>query len=429
MKKYVLCVFLILEIIYSCINFVYAMKLRIDGYSTVGVSQHFIKDQKFIMPITGIEKIVDVTYGLRRMRSHLLFDHDTLSGLKFYADINKNLSASLQFLATGYDNFDVKVDWAYIKYKFDNNWILKVGKMRIPLYLYSDIIDVGYAYPWLKPPSIVYDRVAIKNHTGLEVSYLNTWHNDWHYYISGFVSGESGHSTYPSINGEFNLFGLNLLLERDNFKFRFGYTGGNISLDLHSFSSILSFLQSYANSPCAAITSLGLSSGSCASNADDPALAQDMLFKDRFSSFFEIGSEYRYGKKWIFIGELTKRNSKSRILANILSGYITSGYYVKPNLLSYLTYGRSHTTDKRVRIINNPDWLPRVQSEFNRGLALANSDQETYSLGLRYDPIVGLDIKLEYTLVNLLHGTSGLFSIFPGKRYASLVGASIDIVF
>lgn len=107
----------------------------------------------------------------------LSFKPDTLFGLQFSADLLDGLTATAQIVSRGADDFDVSFEWAYISYELNEHWTLQGGKKRLPLYYYSDFFDVGYAYPWIRPPADNYTW-QIFNYTGVSALY-NYLVGDW----------------------------------------------------------------------------------------------------------------------------------------------------------------------------------------------------------------------------------------------------------
>ncbi|QSX37779.1 porin [Shewanella sedimentimangrovi] len=105
------------------------------------------------------------------------FEPDTLFGLQFSADLMDGLSATAQVVSRGADNFSASFEWAYLSYELNEHWTLQAGKKRLPLYYYSDFFDVGYAYPWIRPPADNYTW-QIFNYTGASALY-NYLIGDW----------------------------------------------------------------------------------------------------------------------------------------------------------------------------------------------------------------------------------------------------------
>lgn len=83
---------------------------------------------------------------------------DSKVALQWTADLDKGLRFVGQAMARGDsdDGYVMKYDWAYFDFNIGDSGKLKVGKIRTPIYKYSDYLDVGYAYHWITPPQIMY---------------------------------------------------------------------------------------------------------------------------------------------------------------------------------------------------------------------------------------------------------------------------------
>jgi len=51
-------------------------------------------------------------------------------------------------------------DWGYGRYKVSESLSLKAGRMKYTGNLVSEYVDVGYAYPWVRPPEAIYSEDA-----------------------------------------------------------------------------------------------------------------------------------------------------------------------------------------------------------------------------------------------------------------------------
>ncbi len=74
------------------------------------------------------------------------FKTGSFFALQAYADLDEGLSATAQIRARGIEDWDPQFTWAYLSYEVQENWRVQVGRQRIPIYLYSDYLDVSYAY-------------------------------------------------------------------------------------------------------------------------------------------------------------------------------------------------------------------------------------------------------------------------------------------
>ncbi len=86
----------------------------------------------------------------------LTFNQDTKLGLQLRAPLSDKLSATGQLVARGSENYKVDMAWAYFSYQASESTQIRMGRFRTPFYLYSDFLEVGYAYHWISPPEDAY---------------------------------------------------------------------------------------------------------------------------------------------------------------------------------------------------------------------------------------------------------------------------------
>lgn len=98
------------------------------------------------------------------------FKDESLFALQVRGDLNAQWSATAQIVARGRDDFDPEFAWAYIGWNGGNGWSAKFGRQRLPLYRYSDFLEVGYAFPWLRVPNAVYN-LEFNNFDGASAAY------------------------------------------------------------------------------------------------------------------------------------------------------------------------------------------------------------------------------------------------------------------
>lgn len=124
-----------------------ASAIQFDGFLTSGVAWHDDKnDNRYIGSL-----------GDRGIKNDASFETDTRFGLQISSDIAEDMSVVAQILGAGVDgNFDAIVEWAYVDYR-PTDWLsIRTGKIKQPVYLVNDYVEVGYAYPWIRPPVEVY---------------------------------------------------------------------------------------------------------------------------------------------------------------------------------------------------------------------------------------------------------------------------------
>lgn len=105
------------------------------------------------------------------------FSNESLFALQISGDIGDKFSATAQILARGNNDFSPDFEWAYLNYDINDNWSAQAGRFRLPLFSYSDSLDVAYSYHWVTAPSVVYN-VPFNNIDGFKI--VNTTNfNNW----------------------------------------------------------------------------------------------------------------------------------------------------------------------------------------------------------------------------------------------------------
>jgi len=105
------------------------------------------------------------------------FQRDSLVGLQVDARFNSNIGATIQLKVapkTSSDSgYEVTVPWAFVSFRPTNDWLIRVGKQRIPFYLYSETVDVGVTYEFARLPTEMYSIITSNDFAGLSIG--KTW--------------------------------------------------------------------------------------------------------------------------------------------------------------------------------------------------------------------------------------------------------------
>jgi hypothetical protein len=139
---------------------VMAQDISVSGYGTIGYSR---SDQSFTY-----QRFIDNNGTLWR---------DSIAGLQADAKFANGLGATLQVKvapARDSDNqYEPSVAWAFLSYRPTNDWLFRIGKQRLPLYLYSETVDVGVTYDFARLPPEMYSLSPINDFTA--VSFSKVW--------------------------------------------------------------------------------------------------------------------------------------------------------------------------------------------------------------------------------------------------------------
>jgi len=112
-----------------------------------------------------------VSYYYELAEDYPQFDtEDTDIGLQFSATVSDQVDMTVVLHAQGgASNYNIETQWAYASYHFNEALELRMGKYKGPFYMISDYKDVGYAYPWVRPPLEVYSTNPIEALSGLDL--------------------------------------------------------------------------------------------------------------------------------------------------------------------------------------------------------------------------------------------------------------------
>jgi len=95
-------------------------------------------------------------YDVGQYTNDITFKAESIFALQATMDLSSDLRVTAQLVAKGVDDFTPEFDWYYLTYHVNENLTLMAGRRNIPMYYFSEFSEVGYAYPWMRPPSNLY---------------------------------------------------------------------------------------------------------------------------------------------------------------------------------------------------------------------------------------------------------------------------------
>lgn len=303
------------------------------------------------------------------------FSQGSLFAIQASADLADSLTATVQLLARGRNDWDPDFEWAYIAYDASDNLRILAGRQRVPFYMYSDFLDVSYAYPWITPPEGVYS-VAFDTFDGLGAIYstsMGSFDANFHVIYGGnnseiTVAGED-------VKPEFiDSMGLVATVTREWLTLRAGYLQTEMNIPLQAIQPLVQGWQT----------------------AGFEDVANNINVVKDTGSFLEFGFQVDYDN-FLVIGEYTELNLDGTTLPNQDSFYVLAGYRFD-NMLVHVTYGEDD--DARDRIT---DGVPVVEQLLpllvpTNALTDAQKNKANYiKLGLRWDFHDSAALKFDYT--------------------------------
>ncbi len=340
---------------------------RFNGFGTVGVTHLGGEDDGRSYGING--------------QTNDSWRGDQLS--KFGAQLSYGLtdSVGVTVQATAkaqQDEWKANLEWAYLSWQTTDQLMLRAGRLRSPVYMYSESLDVGYSYPWLRLPDEVYSQVQVTNYEGLDAVYtVPLSYGSVTFQLAG---GQAKNRDYYAYDDQFDidydkLFGASISLATNQFgTLRIGYVEADITTDING--TVNNYLTGNPN--------------------DNLSLL--VLDKEK-GKFTSIGYQYDNGT-WVSNNEWTSRMIENDGLEAIDSFYLMGGR----------RFG---------------DFLPHVtyaQLDDNGGR------QSSWTLGLNYQAAPTVVVKGEYKRVDTQNGYDGVFTrnaqeVFDNEVHSRFGGA------
>ena len=358
----------------------------INGFGTVGVTHLGGEDDGRSYGISG--------------QTNDSWRGDQLSkfGAQLTYGVTDTVGLTLQTTAKAYgDEWKANLEWAYLSWQSTDNLMMRVGRLRTPVYMYSESIDVGFSYPWLRLPDEVYSQVQLSNYEGADIVYnLPLSFATLSFQLAGGIAKNRDYYIYDE---EFdidydNVFGSSVSLATNDFgTFRVGYVEADIDTEIAG-----SFTDIFGNPGTATLLALDKDKG----------------------KFTSIGYQYDNGT-WLTANEWT-----SRVIENDGSNSTDSFYLMGGrrfgDFLAHVTYAQLDEDEGR---------------------------QSSWTLGLNYNILPTVVLKGEYKRVDTTGGYDGVFvrnaqelydnTVYdrtnglagvPARNYdGDIISAGVDFVF
>jgi hypothetical protein len=307
---------------------------------------------------------------------------DTSNYSKLAAQLNATFSPKVtgQFqVVTAYESdgtFAPDIEWLNVKYAFNQDAYVRVGRIGWPTFFDSGNHDVGYSYPWAHPPSELYYLLPIQSGDGIDAMYrygIGDARNS-----IKVVAGENKINSQTLASSSKKMWGIFDSVEYGDTTIHAGYQKRNTTIE-------------------------DISSGATDAEAE---------FND-----LSLGINYDPGV-WFLMSEWIQ--SRTTYKANAM--YVGAGCRVK-KFTPYFVHSQNTTGSFSLGF--TPSSLQQ---------ALAKRAQSTNSIGLRWDFKKNFDLKLQYDSITLSDNSNGfLVNVSPNQNlYGStfnLFSAVVDFLF
>jgi hypothetical protein len=416
-------------------------EFNFSGFGTVGVTHSSSQEADFNSSLFAPN-------GVGKTRSTGL-SSDTRLGGQAAANFGNGLSGVLQVVSDirSDNSYQPKFEWANLKYDVTKDTHVRIGRVVPSMFMISEYRNVGYALTPARTPWDVYSQNPL---THLDGANAGTRFNVAEGILS--LEGTVGH-VRDTLNGaKMTGFGQSgdLVYENGSSTFNLAYAKFNVNMGLDS----ISMYQTQLVAPYGAL--VGYPTANIQSN-------------DLRGHFIDLGYTFDPGS-WIVQAEYVQRKSEAPLVPSSNTWYALAGYrigkftpyasYSKvttklqsatyapaqvPAALQSAFYGCLATPGMSLATCNMaiPQYMPMatIVGEINgidHMILATRYDQNTVSLGVRYDFYKNLALKAQYDHISKPANSVGEFVTPPGgflsswndySKTVNILTVNLDFVF
>jgi hypothetical protein len=345
------------------------------------------------------------------------------AGVQLTYQLNDKADATVQMVArsddtNGTDTWELNAEWAYLGYQLTDDLKVRAGRMRVPFYMYSESLDVGYSYPWARPPLSVY-RSPITAYDGVDMTYLfNTGglRHTLQFWTGSYADTSNGPAGIPDDIELKDQYGVNLTS-----------TWGDFTARAMMFTIAID-----------GTTTVDFGGGA-------PPIYVQLDAEDKLD-YSSLGFQWDNGQYFVITETTDLRSEKGLFFTDEKAGYVTVGTRIQ-DWTPYATYGWYHTANEG-DFVGIADGEPACGGPAAIGGDTTNkscsSQSKNISLGLRKELGTNLSFTMQWDHYSDFGDTNGFWgfadysatgfpvvTVNPGEGWdnADVYTMSLDAVF
>lgn len=315
-------------------------------------------------------------------------------------------------------------EWANVKYRFNEDLSVRVGRVVAPMFMVSESRAVGYAHTALRLAPDVY----LLN----PVSYLDGGGVTYQFDINNVIYSANATAGYlkkdlPSFFGEINLkFDtgvVNLTAETGGSTYRLGF--GKARIDF--VNDALDLLDGVLDT----LVDAGI--------ANAAKVQSNLVYQDFQTHFLDAGYQYDRGP-YLVQAEYVTRRSDSFLIYD-MNAYALLGGYRLGKWTPFLRYSQADCINAKSKLpaledatLSSPlSAYADTINEFTTSLKVYD-ERKTWTLGTRWDIADNYALKFQYDRISKPAGQAGLFinttaEFEAESRAVDVYAVALDFIF
>jgi hypothetical protein len=311
---------------------------------------------------------------------------DSRLGLQVDWKATDSLQATVQWVARDHAGnfFEQNLDWAFLRWSVQRDLDIRVGRLGTDSFMLSDYRNVGYAYPWMRPPHEFYANIPYYHFDGADITKKFSVGDG---YLSVKVYGGYTVNQLPDEGTGLSkqkalLSGINLRYENGNWQARIGYNYSTITSKVAVQDDLLNFM-------------------------NDPLLARFWPnLQQQLPSIFNLrGNQYHFSSvgvaydDGIWLSQMEASYIASNTLWSPASAYLSVGRrFSKVTVYSLL--GVIKTFHPNVNVSSPIDSSPELmgmEQPLNQIFNASGINERSVSLGARWDFHEKMALKTQWS--------------------------------
>lgn len=360
---------------------------RFNGFASAGLTHLGGEDKGRSYGVTG--QTVDNWRG----------DQLSKLGAQLQYGLSDTLSATVQgTVKPEQDDWKGNLEWAYLAWNVSGGLTLRAGRLRLPVYMYSETLDVGFTHPWLRLPDEVYSQVQLSSYEGGDAIYS--------------VPLSIGSLAFQIAGGQAlnrNIFAFDNLYDIDYKKI----FAANVSLETNDFG-LLRLGYAEADVDTDITTSVRIPDGSA-------AMIGFQRLEQQKAKFTSLGYQYDNGT-WLSANEWTRTTTEANNEGNIDAFYLMGGRRFG-DFLAHLTYAQLDEDGGR-----QSSWTYGMNYNLLSNVVLKGEYKRVDTRGNGYRGIFVENAQEGFD--HALNAASGGAAGVPSRNYdGGIFSVGIDLVF
>jgi hypothetical protein len=351
-----------------------------SGFATLGLVSNDNPDLVFRR---------DISQGDGSYDGNVEWQTDSLLGAQWQTRWSPYFDTTLQVVAKErHENtLENAVEWAFVRYRPSDGLDLRFGRLGSDIFMLSDYRQVGYAFPWVRPPHDYYTLLSLFHFDGADITkrfnFDDASLNIKVFYGNSDQNYPDGFRSSDSTRLDFNLAGTSLIWEQNNWKLRYSYA--NVEINNNAAPELAAALGS--------VVPLW---------PEAKHLINQIETKGRDFRYHEIGINYDNNRWWLQ-AEVTQLRSQTAIVPQSDHAYLSIGR--RFDQFSIYALGGIARPKRDQLIVTSPSGYPSPIAEqlallalsTERGLNGVRIDQKSVGMGVRWDfaPKMALKFQLE----------------------------------